>query len=325
MTAYHAPVLVDIGGDELDADFPWSSSDLTPKCRSLYLVSAALNRRGQQLALNFARGIMSYGFQTIVHPTDFSDGSATAFAHALRIVLATRSTLYLVHVANSNSFDDGFPHIRQALSLWNLVNENETPEAVGKLGIKVSKVGLEDDTPLGGLLNFLEAHPTDLIVIATHGRDGIDHWLHGSIAEELSRKAKVPTLFIPPTARGFVDQNTGGIYLSRVLVPVDHSPPAGALGIIRGFVRTMNEDATIELMHVGETRPQIIENGAVVPVALQTGDPASTILASAEKVDLIAMPTKGHQGILDALRGSTTELVVRHSPCPVLAVPAKFD
>ena len=80
---------------------------------------------------------MFYGVQTIVHPTDFSDASATAFAHALRIVLATRSKLYLVHVADSDAFDGGFPHIRQALSLWNLVNENETPEAVGKLGIKV--------------------------------------------------------------------------------------------------------------------------------------------------------------------------------------------
>jgi nucleotide-binding universal stress UspA family protein len=87
----------------------------------------------------------------------------------------------------------------------------------------------------------------------------------------------------------------------------------------------MNKDASIELMHVGETKPQIIEDGTVVPVALQTGDPATTILASAEQVDLIAMPTKGHQGILDALRGSSTEFVVGHSPCRVLAVPAKFD
>ena len=269
---------------------------------------------------------MPNGFQTIVHPTVFSDASANAFAHALRIVLATRGKLYLVHVADSDSFDDGFPHVRHALGLWNLMNEEEPPAAVGKLGIKVSKVGLESETPLSGLSNFLDEHPTDLLVIATHGRDGIDYWLHGSIAEELSRRAKVATLFIPPTARGFVDQGTGKIQLSRVLVPVDQSPPSEVLGIIRAFVRTMNElDATIELMHVGETGPQIIEDGAVVPVALQTGDPVTAILATAEQVDLIAMPTKGHHGILDALRGSTTERVVRHSPCPVLAVPATSD
>jgi nucleotide-binding universal stress UspA family protein len=269
---------------------------------------------------------MRYGFQTIVHPTDFSDASAHAFAHALRIVLTMRGTLYLVHVADSNSFDEGFPHVRQALSLWNLMNEEESPSAVGKLRIKVSKVGVESETPLSGLSNFLDEHPTDLIVTATHGRDGIDRWLHGSIAEELSRQAKVSTLFIPPTARGFVDQDNGKLHLSRVLVPVDQSPPADVLGLIRAFVQAMNGlDTTIELMHVGETEPQIIEDGAVVPVTLHTGDPVNAILAAAEQVDLIAMPTKGHHGFLDALRGSTTERVVRHSPCPVLAVPVKSD
>jgi nucleotide-binding universal stress UspA family protein len=37
--------------------------------------------------------------------------------------------------------------------------------------------------------------------------------------------------------------------------------------------------------------------------------------------DLIVMATAGHQGALDALRGSTTERVVRQATCPVLAVP----
>ncbi|HEY3719491.1 MAG TPA: universal stress protein, partial [Roseiarcus sp.] len=38
--------------------------------------------------------------------------------------------------------------------------------------------------------------------------------------------------------------------------------------------------------------------------------------------DLIVMPTAGHVGYLDALRGSTTERVLRQAPCPVLAMPA---
>jgi hypothetical protein len=37
--------------------------------------------------------------------------------------------------------------------------------------------------------------------------------------------------------------------------------------------------------------------------------------------DLIAMLTAGHEGVVDALRGSTSEQILRHSPCPVLAVP----
>jgi nucleotide-binding universal stress UspA family protein len=273
---------------------------------------------------------MSHGIQTIVHPTDFSEGSAVAFVHALRIALAMRSLLYLVHVAESKYPEeyDGFPHVRHMLAQWQLMNESDPPAAVGKLGIKVAKIGLKPHDPLRGLLHFLKGHPSDLIVLATHGRDGIAHWLHGSIAEELSRAAKLPTLFVPSTARGFVEQATGKLHLSRVLVPVDHSPsPAEALGIIREFVKPMNDEgATVELLHVGGSEPliQSVSDGTTVPVALRTGDVISTILKAADEqqADLIAMPTAGHHGFLDAVRGSTTERVLRHAPCPVLAVPA---
>jgi nucleotide-binding universal stress UspA family protein len=269
-------------------------------------------------------------FQTIVHPTDFSTSSSDAFAHALRIAIATRSKLYLVHAADSKYDDqDGFPHIRHALALWRLMNENDPPAAVGKLGIKVAKIGLEPQDPLRGLTRFLAKHPCDLIVLATHGRDGVAHWLHGSIAEELSRAARLPTLFVPSTARGFVDQTSGNVHLSRVLVPIDHSPqPVQALDTIQSFIAPMNEQgAAIELMHVGGIAPVVhrISDGTIVPVALRAGDVTSTILEAAneQQADLIAMPTAGHQGFLDALRGSTTERVLRHAPCPVLAVPAK--
>ena len=48
------------------------------------------------------------------------------------------------------------------------------------------------------------------------------------------------------------------------------------------------------------------------------------ILAAAERheSDLIAMTTEGRHGILDALRGSVTQQVVRDARCPLLAVPA---
>jgi nucleotide-binding universal stress UspA family protein len=39
-------------------------------------------------------------------------------------------------------------------------------------------------------------------------------------------------------------------------------------------------------------------------------------------VDFISMSTAGHRNVLDVFRGSTTERVIHHAPCPVLAVPA---
>jgi nucleotide-binding universal stress UspA family protein len=263
-------------------------------------------------------------FKTIIHPTDFSDTSIEAFLHALRIALATRSKLYLIHVAQYGEEEDGFPHIRHALAQWKLINEDDPPTAVGeKLGIKVAKVGLEPQNVLRGLLRFLDSHPSDLVVLATHGRDGINRWLHGSIAEEMSRSIKLPSLFIAPGARGFVDQFSGQVRLARVLVPVDLSPQP-ALAAIEEFVRTLNgRDAAIELMHVGASAPPIWRDGANVSITLHSGDVVGSIMNAAQQVDLVAMTTAGHHGFLDALRGSTTERVLRHAPCPVLAMSAE--
>ena len=141
-------------------------------------------------------------FQTIVHPTDFSDLSFEAFAHALRIALIMQSKLYLVHVAESKCTheDNGFPHIRRALEQWRLLSGKEAPTDVAdKLGIRVAKISLKSQDLLHSLLRFIDQHSGDLLVLATHGRNGVAHWLRGSIAEELSRLARLLALFISPS------------------------------------------------------------------------------------------------------------------------------
>ena len=44
--------------------------------------------------------------------------------------------------------------------------------------------------------------------------------------------------------------------------------------------------------------------------------------ASEASADVIIMATAGRNGFLDALRGSTTERVLRAARCPLLAIPA---
>ena len=57
-------------------------------------------------------------------------------------------------------------------------------------------------------------------------------------------------------------------------------------------------------------------------VRLLEGPVVETLLAEAEAADLVAMPMVGAQGLVDALKGSTTERVMRDVTCPVLAIPA---
>jgi nucleotide-binding universal stress UspA family protein len=53
-----------------------------------------------------------------------------------------------------------------------------------------------------------------------------------------------------------------------------------------------------------------------------SGDPAPALIAAMRdwNPDLVVMATEGHHGFMDALRGSTTERVLRAAPCPLLAV-----
>ncbi len=268
--------------------------------------------------------------RSIMHPTDFSDLSGLAFSHALRIALAAGSELHLVHVAQHDSGGAlAFPQVRRLLVQWGLSDEEDPPwEVAAKLGIEVQNVRIRWQQPLQGIVGFLRTHPCDLIVLATHGGDGFERWLRGSISEAVSRRSSVPTLFIAPGARGFVDQVTGDTRLRRALVPIDVSPdPSKAIEMVQFIGRLLTgADILVHLLHVGRSPPSVhaVSSVSMPPVMLRHGNVVESILDVAAEfdVDFIGMPTAGHRGVLDALRGSTTERVIRHAPCPVFAVPA---
>lgn len=271
-------------------------------------------------------------FRAVAHPTDFSPASAQAFAHALRVALTAKCPLFIMHVSDNAAKDDWakFPHVRGLLAQWGLRDERDSPAAIEqKLGVKVVKVEMMPMETVKGIRHFLHDHPADLIVLATEGRQGVARWLHGSAAEALSRASAVPTLFVPAKARGFVDAARGEINLRRVLIPIDHAPkPAAAVAAIMQLALLLNAAAEERLLHVGQHAPQVERDRRPLQVTKAQGNVTGGVVdaivqtAADWHADLIGMPTAGHHGFLDALRGSTTERVLRAAPCPVLAVPA---
>lgn len=47
------------------------------------------------------------------------------------------------------------------------------------------------------ILVTAEEWNADMIILGTHGRTGFDHFISGSVAESVARKAKCPVLIIP--------------------------------------------------------------------------------------------------------------------------------
>jgi len=269
--------------------------------------------------------------RTIVHPTDCSGFSSDALAHALCIAIATKADLHPLHIAKDEDVAEApkFQRAYRMLAQWGLIEENDNPATVAaKLGIRITNVSFDAKGPEEGIHRFLNRTSADLVVLATHGRDGLEHWLAGSIAESAFRQSAVPTLFLTNGARGFIQQVSGKITLRRMLLPVDHSPaPARAINYARHLGRMLTGHAVaINFLHVGNHAPVVHDaepTGHPLPLTIRHGSVVKTILDAALEydVDLIVMPTAGHHGILDALRGSTTERVLRHAPCPVYAVP----
>jgi nucleotide-binding universal stress UspA family protein len=269
---------------------------------------------------------------TILHASDFSDGSRVAFAYALKAALIAKARLTLLHVAPAGAESDwhDFPGVRETLERWGLLPPNSPPRSVPKLGIDVRKVTGRDSDPVRSVLGYLEQHATDLIVLAPHRHDGRVGWFHKSTSEPIARKSGQMTLFVPDGVTGFVSPADGSASLTSILIPVADAPrPQPAVSAAIRLVKQLQCPAgTFTLLHMGNSdltadvfRPDV--PGWTWNNVVRPGDVADGIVGTAEemKAGLIAMTTAGHHGFLDALRGSTSEQVLRRTGCPLLAVP----
>ena len=263
----------------------------------------------------------------ITHPTDFTRESEIAFNHALRLAVGTGAKLDLLHVAKSPQVVawEEFPSVHDTLALWGMEAAED--------GVEVQKVSEYGTEPVHPILEHLDEFPADLIVLATHRREGLDRWLHREIAQKIARSRSLETLFVPYGVQGFVSASTGGVTLRQILVPVDWDPkPQAAVDATLHLAAALGcAELVVTLLHVGGDRldmPSLelpARDGWSFDERLETGDGdvVDTILAVGKDTDadLIVMATQGHDGFLDALRGSTTERVLRQSKCPVLSVP----
>lgn len=265
-------------------------------------------------------------------PTDFTVASHAAFQHALSLALAHHAHLAIMHVpTDAHDKHGGFPGVRAQLVNWGLLEEDSPKSSVSKLGIDAEKIIGRTGDPVDIVLHYLEHKPADLVVLSTHQRDGRSRWLGRAIAEPLARGSHAMTLFLPNGLGGFVAPEDGSLNLKRILIPVcSHPSPQPAVIATLKLLKTCGiSDATITLLYVGDAPDMPAVDTTAHDTALgitqeiRRGDPVEQILEVANDIDsdLVVMSTAGHHGFLDALRGSTTEQVLRKLSCPLLAVP----
>lgn len=143
--------------------------------------------------------------QRIVIPTDGSDHSHLAVEEGLALARTLKKPVLALYVID----DQPFQSFRGQSLLGDLrtILQREATATLADLKARGTKLGVKVATevrtgdPAEEIVSA--ARPTDLIVMATHGRRGLPRLLLGSLAESVVRHAPGPVLVLrrPKKAR----------------------------------------------------------------------------------------------------------------------------
>ena len=68
--------------------------------------------------------------------------------------------------------------------------------------VQKGKIKYKTDVLVGkiaeSIVDYADTNEIDLIIIASHGRSGINRWMHGSIADKVLRSSRAPVLMVRP-------------------------------------------------------------------------------------------------------------------------------
>jgi len=185
---------------------------------------------------------------------------------------------------------------------------------------------VEVGSPALKIVEFIQAHDIDLVIMGTHGRGGLPRAILGSVADEVRRLATVPVLLVPRDSPLPLGQPS-------VLICLDQSPEAES-AMAAGLQLAAGLGASAELFEVTDsvreslfatsylhTRAQAARGSGVhITCVSGEGYPGPTILLQADimQASVIAMASRGRSGMARVLLGSVASYVLEHSSVPVL-------
>ena len=142
-------------------------------------------------------------FRKILVPSDFSQASLHALHYAIDFAKRFNTQLHLLHVTEDlpvlsyvdyEGFDlSGFAaRLREDAEGEFERLLRETPD----LGDLQTQTAIQSGVPYMAIINEAKEEDCDLIILATHGRSGLGHFLMGSVAEKVVRNSPCPVLTV---------------------------------------------------------------------------------------------------------------------------------
>ena len=276
-------------------------------------------------------------FKNILFLTDFTEASQTALAYAQGFAKHFGAQVYPAH-----SCDPIILTETAAPDILDEVEENSHRRLID-LAIENNIAG----TPLFARGPVSEAIPgwinengIDLIVMGTHGRKGLKHFLMGSVAESVFRHATCPVLTVGPhvTVRPYHDFKA-----EKILFPTDLGPHA-EFATQYALSVAQEGKSQVTFMHVVPLEeafqsdraplvadsfnkletllPQDAKEWCQPELVVEVGDPIKELLgyASTERPDLIVLGLPAGKKFNGGFHTSVTYNLIAQAPCPVLTV-----
>jgi len=271
--------------------------------------------------------------QHIVCLVDLSPASRLVLCWARVIAHAFASRVEILHAAEPPQFlIEGQEQAQLELT------RTELHGAVGSLAQEVlgtrvpHHIVVMEGHPVQVVISRLERHTPDLIMMGSHGHDGMARVLLGSVAENVTRVAQCPMLIVKGAEPG-----EGG--LKRILCPVNLSDSASECAQLAGILAAVLRAKLELLMAVEETDvgrgeaeqrlhawiPSGLQRMCEISEVVLEGDAAERIVerARAREADLVVLGAEHRRFLEFTTLGRTTERVMRYSPCTVLLVPRR--
>jgi universal stress protein A len=138
---------------------------------------------------------------TVLVAFDFGETSRKALMYGQNLTRAFGGRLHVLHVADviattASQFYPDHPGDPELLAMKQL--RELLPRGSAELAVRVSR------TPGGAIVKHAEAIGADVIIVGTHGREGVSRLLMGSVAEYVVRHAPCPVLVVRRNEHEFV-------------------------------------------------------------------------------------------------------------------------
>jgi len=286
-----------------------------------------------------SKAMVPFAPQQILCLVDLSPASGTVLSWARLFAQAFQAPAEVFHAAWSvtpQSFAEG----KEASPLELEMRKTECFSTLDSLaqnafGSKLPyHVVVTEGHPVQAVFERIGRHLPDLIVMGSHGHDGVARILLGSVGENVVRVAPFPMLvgksaeLEPSQAR--MKQGVCPVSLTKFsrecaeLASVVASTLGAELSIIQ-VVEAEKLDKSRFAQQLHTWIPEAMRERSRLSESVLHGDPGEQIVAflRREAADLIVVGAEHRPFLEFTTLGRTTERVMRYSPCSVLLLPQK--